>query len=702
MQSEQPTHKKLLEVGLSPIPLTKGMKRPKDNNWQEYCDRQPDKTTVAKWEKEGLMDHIGLCLGTKVANDTILIAVDIDDDDLVDDVKLAIGDPSSLSGKFGAKGTTVFCVAPSSMKNKKIKRKENGKAKHAPSVEILCHGSQTVVPPSIHPETGKPYTWYGTPLTEGFSGLQVFDHDTLDEIVAICEGKAQPIKDLNEMTWLGPDKGGNTHDSCVIAVGWMVSRGWADVAIHRRIERAKSDACARNGDVYNWPQSTRCIQEWIDSAKAKGMENSSKKSTPKRRPPQRLMAEWAIERLGGVENLATVQGVLRSYRDGHYARTDIDELKREMYLTDENLKENDAKSAVNILHALCKQPGFGRTEGYERKDDPKLHRICLQNGTINVRTGKLEKWDRDHDLTHQLPINWVDEGECPLFDELLQKAGGGEERWADTLLEFFALTFVPDMSFQKFLVLYGPGGNGKGTLTSILTALHDPDAISSVSVTNLNDERKRTSMAGKLLNVSGEQSRLNLVADTYLKKITGEDPIDIRRLYGETENNVYFWVRFIESLNEMPQTSDNSDGLRRRMIILNFLHKIETPDPNFKAKIMEELPVIFSKRLIPALHRLYKRGRFDPPASSDAAVESYMKSNDPVKLWIEERTKDCDKGTPSSELYEDFTDWAKRNGYNKPFTSVFWGQQMNRLGYEVKVKKIGTMSIRSRNLRFKP
>lgn len=690
-------------MGLSPIPLLKGKKRPLDSKWQEYCDKQPTEETVTDWENQGLMDHIGLCLGTKVAKDTILIGVDVDDDDLVDNVKLAIGDPQLLSGKVGAKGTTVFCVAPASMKNKKIKRREDGKAKHAPSVEILCHGSQTVIPPSIHPDTGLPYEWYGRPLTDGVDQLQIFDHDVLDEVIALCEEKAQPIIDLNEMVWLGTDKGGNTHDSCVVAVGWMVSRGWADNSIHRRIERAKRQACERNGDTYNWPQSTRAIQEWIDSAKAKGMENSSKK-TPKRRPPQRVMAEWAIEELGGTDNLVTHQGVLRSYKDGYYARVDIDDLKRTMYLTDPNLKEADAKSAINIVHALCKRKNFGRTAGYAKKDDPKLHRICVLNGTVDVRRGVLEKWDRDHDLTHQLPIEWIDDekAECPLFDYLLEKASGGDVKWKRTLLEYFALTFVPDMSFQKFLILIGPGGNGKGTLTSLLSALHDPDAIASVSITALNDERKRTSLAGKLVNISGEQSRLSLVADTYLKKITGEDPVDIRRLYGETENNVYFDTRFVESLNEMPQTSDNSDGLRRRMIILPFEYKIENPDPNFKEKIAKELPTIFAKRLVPALHDLYNRGYFDVPDASIEAVESYMKSNDPVKIWIEERCIECERGKPSAELYEDFCDWAKRNGFNKPFTSVFWGQQMKRLGYDAKVKKIGGFSVRNRLLRVRP
>lgn len=710
MPLRQNEFKKFIDAGLSPIPLKLGTKRPLNAKWQHLCDNPADAEQVVKWESHkswngGPITHIGLCCGTLLGEDKQLISIDIDNDDIVTDVLLAIGDPESLSGKKGAKGVTIFAAGPVSVKNKKIKKRlENGRAEHAPSVEILAHGCQTVVPPSIHPDTNIPYVWTGTPLYDipnlG-SNLPIIDKDVIDEIEAICHRKAIPMQDLNEMVWLGSDKGGNTHDSCVVAVGWMVSHEWANEAIHRRIERAKRQACDRNGNTYNWPHSTHTIQEWIDSAKAKGMEGSAKK-TPKRIPAERIMAEWGIEQLGGVDNVVTVRGQLRSYEDGHYKKVDIGHLQRMMFHVDDCLKERDAKTAISIMHTLCERENFGKTEGYLTKDDPKMHRLCLKNGTINLRTGELLLWDRDHELLHQTPIDWADEGECPLWDETLLLSSAGDKKWIATLQEFFGLTLVPDMSFQMFMFLLGPGGNGKGTVTSILSALHDPSALGSVSITDLGDERKRTSLAGTLLNMSGEQSRLNLVADVYLKKITGEDPVDTRKLYGETNNNVYFTTRFLESVNEMPSTSDNSHALRRRMLILKFMHKIEIQDPNFKNKIIKELPVILSKRLIPALADLYVRGVFDPPASSHTEIDVYMKGNDPVALWFDERCLPCDRGTGTTDLYEDFKLWAGKNGYSKPFTSIFWGQQLNRMGYEAKIKKIGSISVRSRMLRLSP
>lgn len=700
MQSKQSEFDLLLKAGLSPILLKEGTKRPEDKEWEKWCREQPDEKQVEAWRKKGL-NQIGLCLGSHLTATTKLIAVDIDNEEVQLPVSQAIG---CVDGKVGAKGITIFCSAPLGIENAKIRRKKKGEPVKAPSVEILSNGCQTVVPPSIHPTTNQPYRWVGTPLYDNLKNLPTFDEWVLDEIKAILEDKAQPMLDLNNMVWLGADKGGNTHDSCVSAVGWMVSRSWPDFAIHRRIERAKAEACDKFGEEYNWPQSGRSIQEWIDSAKAKGMEGSSSKSdTPKKLPPEREMALWAIEYLGGADNLACVNGQLRKYKDGHWAKVNIDRLMRDMYLANEGIKEREAKAARGIVHVLLVRDNFGRTPNIAKsKDDPMCQRVCLQNGTLNLKTGVLEPWAREHEVLHQLPISWVDEGDCPLWDQLLKDTSGGEPRWVETLQEMFALSLVKDMSFHKFFCFLGSGGNGKGTVMSVLSALHDADAIGSVSITNLSDERKRTSLVGKLINISGEQSRLNMISDEYLKKITGEDPVDTRKLYGEIDNNVYMEVRFFESMNEMPSTSDNSKALRRRMIILKFLKQIDKPDPFFRDKLMQELPVIFSKRLVPALHDLYARGHFDPPKSSQVELDNYMMENDPVASWIAERCKPLDeseRGTPNGDLYIDFSEWAKRNGY-KPYTSVFWGKSMTRLGFDTKVTKIGPMSIRTRGIKI--
>jgi putative DNA primase/helicase len=407
----------------------------------------------------------------------------------------------------------------------------------------------------------------------------------------------------------------------------------------------------------------------------------SDRTKPKKLPPERVMADWILRVLGGREFVACVRGQLRAYRDGHWPEANVPGLLRQIYDFDETIREREAKAAISIAHTLTDAPGFGRTPHVEPRDDPKRQRVCLTNGTLNLRTGLLEPWSSEHELLHQLNFDWDDEAKCPIYDDVIERTLNFNDTAIALWEEFCGLSLVDDTSFQMLLFLKGPGGNGKGTIARVLRNMHDPSAVGSVAITDLNDERKRTSLVGKLVNISGEQSRLNVVSDTYLKKITGGDPIDIRRLYGETQNNVVLSVRFLELVNDMPATSDYSQALRRRIVILPCPNRVDNPDPDLDRKLYLERPGIL-RRWVAGLHRLYARGHFDPPVTSHQEVEEYMLENDPIRYWLQERCiPDQDKPTPSRELYGDFHEWEKLMGYRFSTPEIVWGRRLTNLGY---------------------
>lgn len=703
MQSNHTEFDRLLEVGLSPIPLKAGSKAPSEMKWQKYSTCRPSPDDVKTWKEKYTLKQIGLALGTPLKKGGFLVAVDVDAEDMVPIVRSALGLTEKSPAKIGKKGITYFVRTQAVLPNMKIKRKDgNNKSERKPSVEFLSAESQTVIPPSIHPDTQLPYQWLGTPLPEAVEQdiLPYLDASMIDEITAICQNKGAHFLALNDMVWLGAGKGGDTHDTCVASVANMVARNWDNASILRRIKWAKEEACIRAGENYNWPEADRVISEWIESARSKGM--TGKATTERKVPPERVMADWVIDQLGGIENTACVRTQLRSYRNGHWATVDLSELTKKMYAHDPCLRKKDAESALAIAHSLSQRPNFGTTPGLLPKDDPKRQRICLQNGTLSLLGGNpvLEKWDPDHEVLDQLAIEWDAEAQCPTYLEVLDRTFNSDPRAIATWNEFVGLSLVDDMSFQKMLFLMGPGGNGKGTVARVLQNLHSPSSVSSISITSLNEERARTSLVGKRINISGEQSRMNLISDTYLKKITGEDAVDVRLLYKELNPYVFMSVRFLELVNEMPQTSDTSHALRRRMMILECPNKVVNPDRDLDRKLKSELPGIL-RLSVEALRDLYKRGRFDPPTKSDELVDEYLKDNDPVSVWLRDTGFTTDEWSPTGDLYSDFSEWMKLNGYRYPMSSVHWGKRMNALGHEVKViKGSGGASVRVRQLKL--
>lgn len=144
--------RRLVEQGYSPLPIMPNGKAPGAysvggwrpmSGWSEYCDRQPSTDEVETWERwPGA--GVGIALGRGV------IAVDIDRDDLVEPICAAL--PAGAIGKRGKKGLTLFFRGDTS-----LIRSRSFKIDGATVLDLLACGKQTVIPPSVHPETGAPY-----------------------------------------------------------------------------------------------------------------------------------------------------------------------------------------------------------------------------------------------------------------------------------------------------------------------------------------------------------------------------------------------------------------------------------------------------------------------------------------------------------------------------------------------------------------
>ena len=124
--------------------------------WSE--ERQPE-SLIEKYEK---IPSTGWAIVTGKSSN--IVAMDIDS---VSQDILSICPPSQYR-KVGARGETrFFRWSPEFDAKTKYMRPNTGdpeSGKKEEGVEILCAGAYTVMPPSIHPNTGKPYVWSWIPL----------------------------------------------------------------------------------------------------------------------------------------------------------------------------------------------------------------------------------------------------------------------------------------------------------------------------------------------------------------------------------------------------------------------------------------------------------------------------------------------------------------------------------------------------------
>lgn len=262
----------LLTHGYTPLRLEPNEKYTKVNGWSTTT---PSEDSVRR--DFARPSNMGIRTGDMHRDNTCLIGIDVDLEDaqLIRVVERAIGDKVPV--KRGKKGYTYMVRFDRQVATSRIPLKRNGKNKAA--IDVLARGAQTVVPPSIHPDTGLPYQWVsGTPLHElPYNEIPVFGPSLLDEIRGYCSNPDDKIVMLNDMTWAGVGGGGDTHDTCLAAVSSMVARSWTDEEIQIRIQRAKREACETAGMAYDWPDAEQRIQEWINSSRDKKFDTTAKK-----------------------------------------------------------------------------------------------------------------------------------------------------------------------------------------------------------------------------------------------------------------------------------------------------------------------------------------------------------------------------------------------------------------------------------------
>jgi hypothetical protein len=202
------------QQGLSVLPVIPGTKQPSIPKWTSYSGALPKTERREEW-LNNLGDHgIGLIMGREVVPGNRLVALDVDYDRLVRVTGDLLG--PCPSAKRGKKGETIFVLIPKSENPRSTTLKgTNGLG----NIDILAGGRFAVLPPSVHPETGKSYVWAGDDIADcDFNELPKIDKAKL-ELLKRAIGSEHAVTLAS---------GETTHDAAVCFSAEMVAAGATD------------------------------------------------------------------------------------------------------------------------------------------------------------------------------------------------------------------------------------------------------------------------------------------------------------------------------------------------------------------------------------------------------------------------------------------------------------------------------------------
>ena len=173
---------------------------------------------------------------------------------------------------------------------------------------------------------------------------------------------------------------------------------------------------------------------------------------------------------------------------------------------------------------------------------------------------------------------------------------------------------------------YGPTRSGKGTYMRVLRALIGPLNISNASIADLSEKYGLENLVNKSVCMvtdadTGDRREVGKAAAN-LNRISGEDPVDIRRMARPALTSVRLGTRFLIGMNHLPNFGTHAAALLARLKMIPFEnsfegHAIIGLD---KTLIANELPGILNWAL-EGLRTLRERGDFVEPPESLAIKE---------------------------------------------------------------------------------
>ncbi|WP_198293024.1 bifunctional DNA primase/polymerase [Methylobacterium sp. WSM2598] len=180
---------RLVERGYAAIPIIPGTKRPglplADGSWigmddwqARFRHRLPVDVEIDRWSDSDA--GVGIALGPPSGG---VVSADIDTDD--PEIRAAILGvlPATTVGKAGQKGETLFYRGSAKFPSRAFNVPGPG-GKPVRVLDLLGQGKQTVLPPTVHPDTGEPYRW---------TRLQSLDSVAPDDLPWIDDDVAERI-----------------------------------------------------------------------------------------------------------------------------------------------------------------------------------------------------------------------------------------------------------------------------------------------------------------------------------------------------------------------------------------------------------------------------------------------------------------------------------------------------------------------------
>ena len=312
--------------------------------------------------------------------------------------------------------------------------------------------------------------------------------------------------------------------------------------------------------------------------------------------------------------------------------------------------------------------------------------INCRNGTVNILTGEFAEHNQLDMITKIANVDYDPQADCPQWKQFIREIMDYKTELINFLQTASGWAITGDTREQTMFILFGSGANGKSTFLNTIMALLGDYAIATPTETFMRKTGDQITndiarLRGTRFVTTTEAEQGKRLSEPLIKKITGNDQMTARFLYGEFFNFKPTFKIFMAT-NHKPVIKGTDYGIWRRIKLIPFTTRIpvEKQDKELEEKLIKEASGILNW-LLEGVANWKREGLVAPDAVLNATDE-YRGEMDVIGNFIKERcTANAGVSIRIRELYKAYSDWCDDNNEH-PVSERFFSMRLKDMGYE--------------------
>lgn len=318
-----------------------------------------------------------------------------------------------------------------------------------------------------------------------------------------------------------------------------------------------------------------------------------------------------------------------------------------------SLTRNECKEVLDLL----------LNEAEDREKEPDYNYLIFKNGIYNATTKQLEPFSPNFVFESTIEVNYNPDAVEPVFPDgwtfskWMDVSMGGVEEKKELMWQLIAGTIHANKPSGHVAFLYSKvGSSGKSTMENLLQNLVGKQRSIALRLKDIENRFDNSGAVGKALVIGDDNSPKDYNPDSAnLKSMVTGDPLKIEAK-GEKAQTHNLSCQVVQSMNGLPNFGDVTDGLIRRLRIIEFKKSFKGAEnnPHVKEKYIKD-PRLLEWIAKESLKYLVLSGEWINTEENKRYIKEIIMDSDPVARYVEERIpRFTSTRLPSGFLYEDF------------------------------------------------